>query len=66
MMTVYGSKDCVHCRSVVSILEINKIPYQFIEMKDMLDQVRLVDEGTTYTGLNEIMDMLYYKKYREE
>ena len=58
MMTVYGSKDCLHCRSVINLIAIKGISFEFIELKEEADVVRLVDAGVTYTGLDEITSHL--------
>jgi arsenate reductase-like glutaredoxin family protein len=58
MMQVYGSKDCVHCRSVINLIAMRGISFEFIELKEETDVVRLVDAGMTYTGLDEITSHL--------
>jgi arsenate reductase-like glutaredoxin family protein len=57
-MQVFGSRNCVHCRSVVNLLTIKGIPFEFTEMYEETDQVRVVDGGITYMGLDEIMNMI--------
>lgn len=59
MLQVFGSRSCVHCRSVIDVLRLNSIPFEFVEMKEETDVVRVVDAGVTYTGLDEVMNHLH-------
>lgn len=57
-MTLYGSQSCVHCRSVKNLLLMKGLLFEFIELREETDEVRLVENGVTYTGLDEITNYL--------
>ena len=58
-MKLYGSTDCLHCRSIKNLLNSRGLPFEFIDLGPGYDDTKLeTDDGQQIVGFENILSYL--------